>query len=54
MNLSKSSSGHYFYSKGEGNPLLLLHGFPDCAENFQHQLDFFKELIIHSSKIIAK
>ena len=43
MNLTKSSSGLYFYSKGEGNPLLLLHGFPDCAENFQHQLNFFAE-----------
>ena len=50
MNLSKSSSGHYFYSKGEGNPLLLLHGFPDCAENFQHQLEFFSS---HGYQVIA-
>ena len=50
MNLSKSSSGHYFYSKGEGNPLLLLHGFPDCAENFQHQLEFFSS---HGYLVIA-
>ena len=41
MNLSKSSSGHYFYSMGQGNPLVLLHGFPDCAENFEHQIEFF-------------
>ena len=50
MNLSKSGSGHYFYSKGEGNPLLLLHGFPDCAENFQHQLEFFSS---HGYQVIA-
>ena len=50
MNLSKSSSGHYFYSKGEGNPLLLLHGFPDCAENFQQQLEFFSS---HGYLVIA-
>ena len=50
MNLSKSSSGHYFYSKGEGSPLLLLHGFPDCAENFQHQLEFFS---CHGYQVIA-
>ena len=50
MNLSKSSSGHYFYSKGEGQPLLLLHGFPDCAENFQHQLEFFS---CHGYQVIA-
>ena len=43
MNLSKSNSGHYFYAKGNGEPLLFLHGFPDCAENFQHQLNFFAE-----------
>ena len=50
MNLSKSSSGHYFYSKGEGSPLLLLHGFPDCAENYQHQLEFFSS---HGYQVIA-
>ena len=50
MNLSQSSSGNYFYSKGEGNPLLLLHGFPDCAENFQHQLEFFSN---HGYQVIA-
>ena len=43
MELSKSSSGYYFYSLGKGEPLLLLHGFPDCAENFSHQLTFFAE-----------
>ena len=43
MELSKSNSGHYFYSLGKGEPLLLLHGFPDCAENFFHQLTFFAE-----------
>ena len=43
MELSKSNSGHYFYSLGTGEPLLLLHGFPDCAENFSHQLTFFAE-----------
>ena len=43
MELSRSNSGHYFYSLGKGEPLLLLHGFPDCAENFFHQLTFFAE-----------
>ena len=43
MELSKSKSGYYFYSLGKGEPLLLLHGFPDCAENFSHQLTFFAE-----------
>ncbi len=41
MNLSKSSNGHYYYSMGEGKPLFFLHGFPDCAENFKPQLEFF-------------
>ena len=50
MNLSKSSSGHYYFSKGEGDPLILLHGFPDCAENFQQQLNFFSG---HGYQVIA-
>ena len=50
MNLSKSSSGHYYFSKGEGDPLILLHGFPDCAENFQQQLNFFSS---HGYQVIA-
>ena len=43
MELLKSNSGYYYYSLGKGEPLLLLHGFPDCAENFSHQLTFFAE-----------
>ena len=43
MELLKSNRGFYYYSLGKGEPLLLLHGFPDCAENFSHQLTFFAE-----------
>ena len=43
MELLKSNSGYYYYSLGKGEPLILLHGFPDCAENFSAQLTFFAE-----------
>ena len=41
MKLEKSSSAHHYFVSGEGEPLILLHGFPDCAENYLHQLEFF-------------
>ena len=41
MNLEQSSSGHHYFVSGKGEPLILLHGFPDCAENYCHQLEFF-------------
>ena len=41
MNLEQSSSGHHYFVSGKGEPLILLHGFPDCAENYSHQLEFF-------------
>ena len=41
MELLKSSSGHYYYSEGQGDPIVFLHGFPDCPENYKDQLSFF-------------
>ena len=32
-----------YYSSGQGTPLYLIHGFPDCAENFKDQIDFFSQ-----------
>ena len=32
-----------YYSSGEGTPLYLIHGFPDCAENFKDQINFFSK-----------
>ena len=39
-----------YYSKGEGKPLYLIHGFPDCAENFSDQIEFFSQ---NGFKVIA-
>ena len=39
-----------YFSKGEGKPLYLIHGFPDCAENFEEQINFFSE---NGFKVIA-
>jgi pimeloyl-ACP methyl ester carboxylesterase len=44
MNLLKSNSGNYYYSKGSGKPMVLLHGFPDCAQNYEHQMNYFSGL----------
>ena len=41
MELLKSSSGHYYYAEGQGCPIVFLHGFPDCPENYKDQLSFF-------------
>jgi len=40
MEILKSNQINY-YTKGEGQPLYLIHGFPDCAENFETQINFF-------------
>ena len=39
-----------YFCKGEGKPLYLIHGFPDCAENFEEQINFFSE---NGFKVIA-
>ena len=47
---SKVSNKLNYYSKGEGKPLYLIHGFPDCAENFEKQIEFFSQ---NGFKVIA-
>ena len=49
MQREYSNNLNYFF-KGEGKPLYLIHGFPDCAENFEEQIDFFSE---NGFKVIA-
>ena len=44
MNLLKSNSNNYYYSEGSGQPMVLLHGFPDCAQNYENQINYFSEL----------
>jgi pimeloyl-ACP methyl ester carboxylesterase len=44
MNLLKSNSNNHYYSKGSGKPMVLLHGFPDCAQNYENQINYFSEL----------
>ena len=39
----KQSNNIYYLTEGKGIPLYLIHGFPDCAENFEHQINFFSE-----------
>ena len=41
MKLLKSYSDHYYYSEGQGDPIVFLHGFPDCPENYKDLLSFF-------------
>ena len=41
MELLKSDSGHHYYTEGQGNPIIFLHGFPDCPENYKEQISFF-------------
>ena len=43
MNLLKSHSNNYYYSEGSGQPMVLLHGFPDCAQNYENQINYFSE-----------
>ena len=49
MQREYSNNLNYFF-KGEGKPLYLIHGFPDCAENFEQQINFFSE---NGFKVIA-
>ena len=49
MEILKSNQINY-YTKGEGQPLYLIHGFPDCAENFETQINFFSD---RGFKVIA-
>tara|TARA_B100001250_G_scaffold400569_1_gene411271 strand:+ start:7122 stop:7973 length:852 start_codon:yes stop_codon:yes gene_type:complete len=41
MELLKSDSDHYYFTEGQGDPIVFLHGFPDCPENYKDQLSFF-------------
>ena len=41
MKLLKSDSDHYYFTEGNGEPIVFLHGFPDCPENYKDQLSFF-------------
>ena len=43
MNLLKSNSDNYYYSEGSGQPMILLHGFPDCAQNYENQINYFSK-----------
>ena len=43
MKMHKSDSNIYHYSKGVGSPMVLLHGFPDCALNYENQINFFSK-----------
>ena len=43
MNLLKSNSNNYYYSEGSGQPMVLLHGFPDCAQNYENQINYFSK-----------
>ena len=36
-------NGLNYFSKGEGKYLYLIHGFPDCAHNFEEQIEFFSQ-----------
>jgi pimeloyl-ACP methyl ester carboxylesterase len=44
MNILKTNTDNYYYSKGSGKPMVLLHGFPDCAQNYENQMNYFSEL----------
>ena len=46
----KTSNDINYYSKGTGKPLYFIHGFPDCAENFESQINFFSQ---NGYKVIA-
>ena len=43
MKILKSNSNNYYYSKGSGQPMVLLHGFPDCSKNYENQINYFSE-----------
>ena len=41
MKLNNKNSNLHYLNQGSGDPLVLLHGFPDCAFNFRDQIEFF-------------
>ena len=41
MELSKKNSNLHYLQAGKGDPLVFLHGFPDCAVNYKDQIEFF-------------
>lgn len=43
VKLSNKNSNLHFLHEGKGDPLVLLHGFPDCAFNYKDQIKFFSE-----------
>ena len=46
----QNKNGLNYFSKGEGKYLYLIHGFPDCAHNFEDQIKFFSQ---RGFKVIA-
>ena len=41
MKLSSKNSNLHYFQAGQGDPLVFLHGFPDCAVNYKKQIEFF-------------
>ena len=41
MELSNKNSNLHYFRAGQGDPLVFLHGFPDCAVNYKEQIEFF-------------
>ena len=41
MELSNKNSNLHYFQAGKGDPLVFLHGFPDCAVNYKDQIEFF-------------
>ena len=41
MKLSYKNSNLHYFQAGQGDPLVFLHGFPDCAVNYKEQIEFF-------------
>ena len=43
MELSNKNSDLHYFQAGQGDPLVFLHGFPDCAVNYREQIEFFSD-----------
>ncbi len=41
MQIYKNNLNQHYLNEGKGEPLLILHGFPDCVFNYKEQLEFF-------------
>ena len=41
MQIHKNNLNQHYLNEGKGEPLLILHGFPDCVFNYKEQLKFF-------------